>query len=242
MWPKLPEYHLLIPDLPCHSKSKNVCRRDKFSIELCAEHVAAMIRSHAQDGRAHVVGLSSGGGFVAMQLARKYPELLKSLFTSGAWPLTGYRLTVRNSPRLLYSGLWALLHTPAGKKKVFQAARLGGDYYNDEVFEEVKGNMSSHLFKKGVSNTYGCDWMEEVGRAGVRMVIVAAGKGEIDSVHHARKAGQVANSQENGQASVYVVPGAAHAWNLQLPALFAKGIQCWVEQRPMPTEFEALAL
>lgn len=70
--PKLSSYHLLVPDLPCHSASRGVCRREDFSLELCADYVADLIRERAHDGRAHLVGMSTGG-FVALELARKYP-------------------------------------------------------------------------------------------------------------------------------------------------------------------------
>lgn len=59
IWPKLAEYHLLIPDLPCHSKSRNVCKKEEYSVGLCANAVADMIREHAHDGRAHIVGVVS---------------------------------------------------------------------------------------------------------------------------------------------------------------------------------------
>lgn len=240
VWPKLAEYHLLIPDLPCHSRSKNICRREDFSVELCADYVADMIRLHAHDGRAHVVGISSAGGWTALELARKYPEMVNSVFDSGAWPIVGLEAAVQNSPRLVYSGLWALLHSPAGKKNFFKATGLGGEYYNDELFSEIRGNLSSRLAKTGVASGLGYDWLKEVGKSGVRILFVAAGA--HDSPSRARKAGQVVCAQENGKAVVYIIPGAAHAWNLQQPALFAKSIRCWVEGSPMPSEFEALPL
>lgn len=72
--PKLSSYHLLVPDLPCHSASRDVCRREDFSFEMCADYVADLIRERAHDGRAHLVGVSMGG-FVALELARKYPQV-----------------------------------------------------------------------------------------------------------------------------------------------------------------------
>lgn len=199
-----------------------------------------MIRTHAHDGRAHVVGISSAGGWTALELARKYPELVNSVFDSGAWPVVGFDAAVQNSPRLIYSGLWALLHSPAGKKNFFKASGLGGEYYNDELFAEIRGNLSARLAKSGIASRLGYDWLGEVGKSGVRILIVAAGA--HDNVSRARKAGQVVCSQENGEAVVYTIPGAAHAWNLQQPALFAKSIRCWVERLPMPPEFQALPL
>lgn len=229
-----------MPDLPCHSRSKRVCRREDFSIERCADHVAEMIRAHAHDGRAHIVGISAGGGRTALQLAMKYPELVKSVFDSGAWPVTGFRLTVEKSPRLMYLGLWTLLHSPAGKTNFFKATGLGGEYYNDELFSEIRGNVSSRLAQANVAVDWDYDILEQIGEAGVRVLFVAAGT--HDSPTLARKAGQAVNSQDNGEAYVYTITDAAHAWNLQQPALFAKSIRCWIERQPMPSEFKELSL
>lgn len=218
-----------------------MCRREDFSVDFCAKHVADMIRRHAHDGRAHIVGNSTGGGWAGFAMARNYPELVKSLYISAAWPLTGLRNTIAHSPRLIYTGLWTLLHSPAGKKKFFSASGLHGEYTNDKLFAEIKGNVSSRLAKAGLCyGGLGYEYLAEASEAGIRTVIMAPGL--HDSIPHARKAGQCINAVENGDAVVFVVPGAAHAWNLQFPALFAKTIQCWVDGRPMPTELEALDL
>lgn len=242
VWHKLPEYHLLIPDLPCHSQSKGLCKREDFSIELCADHVANMIRKHAHDGRAHLVGISAGGGWTVLEMVRRYPELVKSAYASGAWPYDGLRLTIAQSPRLVYAGVWTVMHSPGGKNKFFAASGLSGDQYSDKLFDEIKGNMSSRLAKAGFyplpPDVSGSEWLGRCGQTGVRLMLVAGGA--YDDVAQARKAGQCINAQEAGRASLYVFQEAGHAWNLQFPAVFAKSIQCWVEGRPMPAEFEQL--
>lgn len=80
IWPKLSEYHLLIPDLPQHSRSRHV---KPFSFALAADLVAHMIRTHAHDGKAHIVGMSTGG-FIAMELIRRHPDVVDSTLISGA--------------------------------------------------------------------------------------------------------------------------------------------------------------
>jgi hypothetical protein len=37
-----------------------------------------------------------------------------------------------------------------------------------------------------------------------------------------------------------VVREAVHAWNLQMPEVFAEGVRAWVEGRELPGEFEIL--
>lgn len=242
--PKLPSYHLLIPDLPCHSRSRDVCRREDFSFELCADHVAELIRTQAHDGRAHLVGVSSGG-FVALEMLRRYPELVagRSALVSGSWPYTGPVRTVASYPRVMYTALWSILHSPG--YFFFKASGLGGEYHNDELLAEIKRNASSRLAKAASTLAWDENRMREVARAGVRVCIVAGGKG-IDHLEDARQAAKCMRSESEGgelehsETQAFVIRDAIHSWNLQFPQLFAKGIESWIERRPMPAEFESL--
>ena len=73
------KYHLLIPDLPGHCSSDNL---GPFTLSRASELVGNLIRVHAHNSSCHVVGFS-GGGFVAVELANRYPELVQSLMVSG---------------------------------------------------------------------------------------------------------------------------------------------------------------
>lgn len=242
--PKLSSYHILVPDLPCHSKSRDVCAREDFSFELCADHVAELIRTRAHDGRAHVVGLSAGG-FVAMELLRRHPELVagRSAFISGAWPYTGPRRTIAQYPRVVYSALWSVLHSPG--YMFFKASGLGGEYQNDELLADIKRNVSSRLSKAAAPVHWNEERMREVARAAVRICIVGGTKG-FDNLDEARLAAEAVRSErsEKGLAHFetrgFAVRDAIHAWNLQLPSLFARGIEAWIERRQMPAEFTDL--
>lgn len=99
-----------MPDLPCHSKSRNICKKEDYSVGLCADLVAEMIREHAHDGRAHLVGMGTSG-FIVLDIVRRHPAVVASGFVSGAWPQKGARLTIARHPRLLYAGLWSILHS-----------------------------------------------------------------------------------------------------------------------------------
>jgi pimeloyl-ACP methyl ester carboxylesterase len=65
-------------DLPAHGSRAD----EPFTLERAADVLAATIREHA-GGRAVVVGLSLGG-YVAMALAAREPELVRGLAISGA--------------------------------------------------------------------------------------------------------------------------------------------------------------
>jgi pimeloyl-ACP methyl ester carboxylesterase len=72
-------FHCLAPDLPGHGKAADV----RFSVDGAAEQVADLIERDAHGGRAVLVGLSLGG-YVAMEVAARWPERVAGLVISGA--------------------------------------------------------------------------------------------------------------------------------------------------------------
>ena len=239
IWPKLAEYHLLIPDLPCHSKSRRVCKKQDFSASLCADHVAKMIREHAHDGRAHVVGLSTGG-YVAIDLLRRYPEVVRSAMISGAWPLRGKKLTIAQHPRLVYAGIWSVTHAPGSL--LFRISGVDADQQDPDLLKEIKRNGSSRLARAGMRQSRDCqdDSLVEVGKHDIRICMVGGAKQDgIDDLCNAAKLlKEYSQGGEGSHTCAYMVRDAIHAWNVQLPSVFAKGIQCWIERQNMPKEFE----
>lgn len=233
VWPKLAEYHLLVPDLPCHSRSKGVCRKDEFSVELCADLLADLIRSRAHDGRAHVVGLSTGG-FIAMELIRRHPDVVASAMICGACPAKGMRAKSAEHPRLTYAALWSILHSPG--YMFFKASGLGGEYQNNELLSEIKKNGSARLLKAAAP----ADWKDDrlnFGNSGIPLCFVGGGK--FDSASDCQRAVDILRSQGGGvDIPLYMVRDGIHAWNLQFPLVFARGIRAFIEGRPMPPEFE----
>jgi pimeloyl-ACP methyl ester carboxylesterase len=77
--PSLSDYHLLIPDLPGHCSSAHL---RLSTLSTAADLVAKLIRAYSHNSTCHVVGFS-GGGFIAVELANKCPDLVQSLFVSG---------------------------------------------------------------------------------------------------------------------------------------------------------------
>lgn len=90
--PYLSSYHLLIPSLFTTS-SLNVVRQTRRNSGMKStavrrwdscfvDHLADLVRRHAKNGRAHIVGLSFGG-CLAVKLAAIHLDLCGSLFVSG---------------------------------------------------------------------------------------------------------------------------------------------------------------
>lgn len=73
------EFHCLAPDLPGHGDADHV----PFTVDGAATSIIELIEGEAQDGRAILVGLSLGG-YVAMAVAARRPDLIAGLAISGA--------------------------------------------------------------------------------------------------------------------------------------------------------------
>lgn len=81
----LPGRHLLTPDLPGFGAKAGQAWPGAAG---AADSVAELIREHAIGGRAHLVGLSTGG-YVAAELVERHPDLVRSCLISGS-ALAGY--------------------------------------------------------------------------------------------------------------------------------------------------------
>ena len=73
------EFRAIAVDLPGHGSRAS----EPFELERAANQVADTIRHQAAGGRAVIVGLSLGG-YVAMALAARQPELVRGLVLAGA--------------------------------------------------------------------------------------------------------------------------------------------------------------
>ncbi|GAB1315506.1 Dihydrolipoyllysine-residue acetyltransferase component of acetoin cleaving system [Madurella fahalii] len=247
--PHLSDYHLLLVDLPGHSKSASAASladpAARLTVPAMADAVAALVRRRAgSGGRAHVVGLSMGG-FVALDLARRYPELCLSVFATGAAPFAGLSKFLAERPWLVYGALGLMLDWMPDAW-YWWAVRKGWGV--DRRFEELKAEMSRNrrwvVIKTVYASILECLGWEEVRRIdSVRVLCVAGGK--QDDVDSTRKVGEVWKKEgitERLGSRAVMVKEAVHAWDLQFPELFAEGVKAWVEGRELPEEFESLSV
>ncbi|KAI1850594.1 hypothetical protein JX265_004304 [Neoarthrinium moseri] len=237
VWPKLTEYHLLIPDMPHHSRSRSI---KPFSFALAADLIADMIRKHAHGGRAHLVGISTGG-FVCQELVRRHPDVAISVFASGCSPLRDFWLNMSKRPKLIHLGLLAMLHTP--NNMFLKVSGWSPELQNNDLVKEVKRNTTSRLSERGNSDTaaFQQEAVQEVATKGVRICLVAGGKqDDFEGTRNTGRDYRTLGTGEAQQSRAYIVREAIHAWNLQYPELYAKGIQAWIEKWQMPPEFELL--
>ncbi|KAH0842372.1 hypothetical protein AYO21_00014 [Fonsecaea monophora] len=223
--PLLADHHLLAVDLPGHSQSSAI---RPFSLAGAAEQVARVIERRAHDRRAHVVGCSLGG-FVALDLALRRPELVESLFVTGAAPFAGFRRWFAEHPRVLYClqaplskyspgwvdgaiCAWIGLQKPAGLR------------------EEERRNFGRNLLTDAFTGI--AQFVAEDLRALRVRTLTVAGEAQDDVPATRAMAELLREGCSESQAAV--VRGGAHAWDLQFPELFAKSVKAWIDGDDLP--------
>jgi hypothetical protein len=68
-----------------------------------------------------------------------------------------------------------------------------------------------------------------------RVAVVAGGK--QDDFETVRAMAAMIKKKCDGSRA-FVVRKAIHGWDLQFPELFAQGVRAWVEEQPLPDEYE----
>jgi pimeloyl-ACP methyl ester carboxylesterase len=199
-----------------------------------------MIRQHAHGGQAHIVGISTGG-FIAQELVRRHPDVVLSVFAAGCCPLKGARILASQYPKILHFGLVALLKSP--NSMFLKVSKWCPDLQNNTLLAEVKRNTGLRLTENGQRDTgaFQDEAVEEIAKLGIRIAMIAAG--QHDDIRGHQETAEKYRSLNHGEglrSRAWVVRDAVHAWNLQYPELFARGIKAWIEGWPMPSEFELL--
>jgi pimeloyl-ACP methyl ester carboxylesterase len=229
--PDLSSYHLLIPDLPRHRSSPDRSCDDHgpYTLSNASAKVADLIRAHAHNGKAHVVGYS-GGGFVGVALTNNYPELVQSLFVTGVYNM--------ESRRRLFT-VAQYLAVPV--QTIQNALPMSVLRYLTDLeelpeswVEDGKLNSSFKLGKEGFAAML---TLGEGYPLKVRSLVVAGTK--HDDVEGTRKLGEMFK-RGNGDSRAVKIEGGMHAWGIKWPDIFAEAVKAWIERRDLPGKLEPL--
>lgn len=226
-------YHLILVDLNGHSDSAAI---SPFTIPAMADRVASLIRRRAHNGSAHVIGVSMGG-YVALDLARRYPSLVESVFNAGAVPLQDRKAAVwmLSHPSIVwYLFRLSLVWFPA--LSLWMQSRRGV-VISDELFAAMRQNLRWELVRDVLGSMLPFGW-KELSEIRPRVLGIAAALGE--NVEVMRREGAVLREKGNRASRAVVLRKARHPWVLQYPELFARGVRAWVEGKELPEEYEAL--
>lgn len=228
--PFLKDYNLILVDLPGHSRSSSI----PFSIDASVSHIKTIIETHTPRKKAHLVGLSAGG-FVALAFGRVYPDLVLSVFASGATPFTPFQKWLSGHPWILYFFIGMLICCPDWM--YWALCAQVGMVRHEELRAEMRANFTLDLTQRGYSE-FGKITLDEVaGMTGVRSACIAAGSG--DDVEGANKMATLLRSK-NPRSKAFTIPNAVHGWDLQFPEVFGRGVAAWIEEQLMPEQYVEL--
>ncbi|KAH8878928.1 alpha/beta-hydrolase [Thozetella sp. PMI_491] len=230
--PHLTNYHLLVVDAPGHSNSSHLL---PARIPDAADLVAALIRRRAHGGRAHVVGLSMGG-FITLNLARRFPELVLSAWATGSAPFEGSQRFMAAHPSIPWYLMTAIDALPDAVYWLLTGNL--GLLRHEDLRAETRRNRRWEVVHSVFSSILEVNLEQVRGIKEVRVLAIAGGR--QDPVEPTRKMGLAWKDSGHPDSRAVVVKAAVHAWDLQLPVLFADGVLAWIEGRPLPEQFEPL--
>lgn len=184
------------------------------------------------------------GGYIGQYLALENPDLVLSLFVSGAAPITGKRLYMAQATRTTYYSMKLMLHWLPDWVYRYQVQSMGLEL-SDELIEAMRENTTWEL----VQDMF--PWiltftLEHVQRLKVRTLHVAGAKG--DDVAMTERTGEALRKRETDEDEAWpedgsgatVIREGTHGWDMQFPELFAQGVAAWVNSERLPEEYERL--
>jgi pimeloyl-ACP methyl ester carboxylesterase len=216
------DYHCLAIDLPCNGESTATAW---LSFADTAAQVAEVIRQHSLTGKAHIVGLSLGG-YTALFLLQKHPEVIESMIVSG--------VTVKPfSQQWLWRGLVKLMPFIMQRNMVINLSSKMMQLPPEaaELYKRDVKRLSADIFKRVYAEVLNLSLPSELATRPHRLLAVAGDK-EVKAVKN--DLAEFSKHLPNTQTSI--VPNAHHAWNGEHPQLFTDMIRAWVENQPLPEE------
>ncbi len=215
------DYHCLAIDLPGNGQSDKVEWR---SFADTAAQVAAIIRSKATGGKAHIVGLSLGG-YTALHLLRDHADVVDNMVISG--------VATRTFPN---QAMWrflsktimpALLMTRLGSSLMAKMMQLPDDaaalYKNDA--KRLTRLTIERIYQEIIT----FNLPPEFGQRPHRL-LAAAGEHDVAMI----KNGLVDYLGLLPNVEAVIAPKAHHGWNGEFPQLFTDMIRAWIEEKPLP--------
>jgi len=204
-------YRVIAPDLPGHG----ALAERPFTFATAAESLADVIQQHARS-RALVVGLSLGG-YVAMELAHRSPNLVAGLVLSGCSlnfdGLLGRYL--KFASWLMQRG-WLKLSMEQSEARV---KRMFPPALADAAEEQLRAGVYPHALGPSYAEMAGKDFSVMLaGFSGPSLIL----NGERDS---STRRGEAIFLSAAQQGRVQTIPGAGHACNLDQPEKYNQAVR-----------------
>ncbi len=236
----LPEYHLLVPDLPEHGRSANDA---PFTIDHAAAEVAELVRARAHGGRATVVGLSEGAQ-VTVALLALAPEVVERAVVSsalvrpipGAWMMTpgvvrwSFRLSVtpfRNSEWWMRANMKGAAGVPEAFVDDFRRTfrETTEESFTHVILENQRFRLPAGLERVTAPVLAVCGHGE--------YAVMRASTVDVAAAIPGAKAFEVLPARKMSVAE-------QHNWNMTRPELFNAMVRAWMTAGPLPAALEPL--
>lgn len=210
-------FHCLAPDLPGFGRSNHLA---PLTADETADLVAGLIASRVPAGRAHVVGLSWGGG-ITHRLLGRHPELVDRAVVDCAGVLTA------RGGSLVLLGITAVspfLHT---RPVVALFSRIIG---MDEAGRADLRAASRRAFRRAFVEGF---------KGGVSRVEMSAPSptlltaGETETLIRPSNAAQAALMPH---AEARFAPGVGHGWLGRRTDLHVRMVEAWLTGQELPSE------
>ena len=233
------DYHLIVPDLPEHGRSADV---KPFSIAGSVTLVAELIRTKAQGGKAHVVGLSEGAQITVALLAA-FPELVDHAIISSALVRKMFGMS------WFGAGFWAASYRsiePLNKYEWWMRLNMRSNGIPEQFLPEMR-----EAYRSLTANAFGNIIAENQGfRLPVGLERVTSPTLVVGGLHEYKV------MRQSIQDVAAAIPGAKaylvhhtqrmslseeHNWNLNAQELFTRTIRAWIEGQALPEELQPLA-
>ncbi|MCP2634974.1 alpha/beta hydrolase [Microbacterium sp. HD4P20] len=211
----LPGFHSLIPDLPGFGVSAD---EPWPTLVEVADALADLVRAQGEGGRAHVVGLSLGG-VLGVVLAARHPDVVRSVFVTGAAVRGIHGLTraigLAQLPmwgsRSYWVGLARAFRLPADSVDEFVTTGLGIDRESARrMMREVYDGVPAHVL----------DGLRGLGAP----LLAIAGEREPRVVRAALH--DIVGRAPQGTAAI--APRMHHVWSAEDPELFHRVLRHWL--------------
>jgi pimeloyl-ACP methyl ester carboxylesterase len=223
---RLPDYHLLVPDLPGQGKSLD---DGPFEFGQAVAKVAELIRERAHDGKAHVAGLSLGAQTLIHLLAMA-PEVVTSAFATGTLarklpgagfvrPGVALYMPFRNLPFMIRANMVSF---SVPKEYYDQFAAETRNLSVDALAAILRENMT---FKR----PRGLDKVASP-------TLLTVGEKEYGMMKSSAR--DLAAAIPSAKA--YTVTAAPHNWPIAQPDLYVRTLRAWIAGAPLPKELRPL--
>lgn len=213
----LPQYHLLVPDLPGHGRSQ--VNGTHFSLHPCVDQIADLTRKLAKGAKAHVIGLSLGA-HIGAHLISRHPDIVDQNAL-----LSGYNSYPSLSPTVLATPAWLMsraehgLSSPANRK--------------NSMFSDCSLRLCKEVATVITTEDWPQPWPART------LLISAAKKGPLPIADRDDNAQQLEQIGRKGctATSAYKNHRIRHAWHKEEPQLFADTVLAWLKSAALPDGF-----